>query len=327
MPGDKPGVFGLQDTECRYRMPEAGNVKNNFLSCEMYFCRTFVHLHLTIIAIESRKSPNMKNILLILIFIAGIASLGQAQNCTPNTELPDSVIVSPQPYQDTIPGSGIMDTACVNSYFETVLQFQIPEEVALGGFNVPITSVDLATEGAVKNAPAGFDYVCNPPNCVFESDTVGCIVLYGTPVAGSEGEYDLQVDITIRSAFDVDMTLPDGTIVTGNYFLNVRSEGFENCAVPNAVNDYLQQYISLSNAPNPFGDYTEIRVNSEISGAFSFEVYDLLGRQVHRRTVRLLEGPNYIPFESNNLSNGMYQYVLRNRQGMVSGKMLLSRGE
>ncbi|PHN01346.1 T9SS type A sorting domain-containing protein [Flavilitoribacter nigricans] len=269
----------------------------------------------------------MKNILLILICVVIAFNLGRSQTCIPDNNLPDSVIVSPIPYQDTIPGSGIMDTACVNSYFETVLQFQVPSSVTISSINVPIQSVDLATEGAVKGAPAGFDYVCNPPNCVFESDTTGCILLYGTPAAGSEGLYPLSVDIVIRSAIDFPLTLPDGTIVTGSYAVAVKPEGSENCTIPNATNDYLQQYISLSNVPNPFGDYTEIRVTSEISGPFSFEVYNMLGQQVHRRSVRLLEGPNYIPFESNNLSNGMYQYVLRNQQGVISGKMLLSRGQ
>lgn len=270
----------------------------------------------------------MKNVLLILILMTGTIISLQGQTCTPNTELPDSVIVSPLPYQDTIPNSGIMDTACVNTYYETVLQFQIPEEVEIPGVaTLPVTSVDVATEGAILNVPAGFDYVCNPPNCIFESDTVGCIVLYGTPMAGSEGEYDLKIDVVIRSLIDAPFTLPDGNIVAGNYFLNVKPEGSANCAMPNAVNDYLQQYIKLSNVPNPFGDYTEIRVTSEISGRFSFEVYNTLGQQVRQETIRLVEGPNYIPFESNNLSNGMYHYVLRNQEGAVSGKMLLSRGQ
>lgn len=271
----------------------------------------------------------MKNFLLILIMMAAAITFGQAQTCIPDTTLADSVIVYPLPFQEDMPGTGIMDTACVNSYFETVLQFQVPESFALGPVTVPINSIDMATEGAVKGVPAGFDYVCNPPNCVFESDTTGCIVLYGTPAAGAENVYDLKVDVTIRTQGfgDLNYTLPDGTLVTGNYFLTVKPEGSENCTIPNGTNDILQQYITLRNVPNPFGDYTEIRVTSEISGPFSFEVYNLLGQQVHRRSVRLLEGPNYIPFESNNLSNGMYQYVLRNQQGVVSGKMLLSRGE
>lgn len=256
-------------------------------------------------------------------------TFGQAQTCVPDTTLADTVIVSPLPYQEDVPGSGIMDTACVNTYFETVLQFQVPEEIAVGTFSVPINSVDLATEGAIEGAPMGFDYVCNPPNCIFQADTVGCIVLYGSPQAGAENVYDLKVNVTIRTQGfgDLNYKLPDGTLAEGNYLLTVKPEGSENCAMPNAVNDYLQQYIKLSNVPNPFGDYTEIRVNSEISGRFSFEVYNLLGQQVHQRNVRLLEGPNYIPFQSDNLSNGMYQYVLRNQQGVVSGKMLLSRGE
>lgn len=270
----------------------------------------------------------MKNILLLLILIAGMINFSQAQTCNPDLTLPDSIIVFPLPYQDTIPGTGIMDTACVNAYFETVIQFQVPEEIPTPLGTFPIDSIDLATEGAVLNAPTGFDYVCNPPNCVFKKDSTGCIVIFGTAEPGSEGEYDLMVDIVIRSPLFpmLPLTLPNPAIVPGNYFLTVKPEGSENCTVVSSTRDYLGQFITLSNVPNPFGDYTEIRVSSLISGDFSFEVYNLLGQQVHRRSVQLFEGPNFIPFESENLSNGMYHYVLSNREGAVSGKMLLSRG-
>lgn len=266
----------------------------------------------------------MKNVLLTLILLIGGLQMAVAQTCVPDTTLADSIIVAPLPYQDTIPGSGIMDTACVNSYYETVIQFQIPTSVELGGFNIPINSVDVATEGAIKGAPEGFDYVCNPPNCVFQSDTVGCIVLYGTPDVGAEGEYDLTIDITIRSAIDAGMTLPDGQLVNGNYFLYVQQEGSPNCFTV-GTRDLLDDEIALSNVPNPFGSYTEIRVSSLISGNFSFEVFNLMGQRVHQRSVFINEGANFIPFDGSDLSNGMYQYVLRNQRGLVSGKMMISR--
>lgn len=266
----------------------------------------------------------MKNFLLILILIlAGFATAG-AQNCEPDKTLPDSVIVFPLPYQDSVAGTGIMDTACVNTDFQTVIQFKIPESFNFNGTAIPLNSVDLAAEGAVLGVPAGFDYVCNPPNCVFKKDSVGCIVLFGNAQPGSEAVYDLKVSVTIRSLIDVPYVLPDGQVVTGNYYLHVKPEGSANCSVVGTT-DLLQDYINLSNVPNPFADYTEIRVASQLSGDFSFEVYNLLGQQVQRRVVRLYEGPNYIPFDGSNLSAGMYQYVLRNRQGMVSGKMMINR--
>ncbi|MCB0630431.1 MAG: T9SS type A sorting domain-containing protein [Saprospiraceae bacterium] len=266
----------------------------------------------------------MKNVLLILIILIGYTRLAEAQNCTPDKSLPDSVIVFPLPYQDTIPGTGIMDTACVNSYFETVIQFQIPAEYESPFGTIPINSVDVATEGAVQDAPAGFDYVCNPPNCVFQKDSTGCIVLFGTPDVGSEAVYDLKISILIRSLIDVPLTLPDGALVTGNYFLHVKEEGYAGCT-PLATREFLNDYITLTNVPNPFGDHTEIRVSSLLSGNFSFGVFNMLGQRVHQRSVYLNEGANFLPFDGSRLSNGMYHYVLHNQRGLVSGKMMINR--
>jgi hypothetical protein len=266
----------------------------------------------------------MKNVLLILILLVGYIQLAEAQSCIPDTTLADSVLVFPLPFQEGVEGTGIMDTACVNTYFETVIQFQIPAEYNSPFGVVPINSVDLPTEGAVLNVPAGFDYVCNPPNCMFEKDSTGCIVLYGTPDVGAEGVYDLKVSIVIRSLVDLPLTLPDGALVTGNYFLHVQEEGSPGCQ-PLATRELLDDYLTLSNVPNPFGDYTEIRVSSLLTGNFSFEVFNMLGQSVHRRSVHLMEGANFIPFDGSQLSNGMYQYVLSNQRGMVSGKMMISR--
>jgi len=274
----------------------------------------------------------MKNILLFLFFLGVCLPFAQAQiSCEPDTTLADSIVVYPLPYVEGVEGTGITDTACVNSDFATVIQLKIPPSFDFQGTSVPLISVDMATEGAIADVPPSMDYVCNPPNCVFPKDSTGCLVLFGKAVAGEEGEYDLKVNVTIRidlgGSFGLEYTLPDGVLTTGNYYLNVKPEGSENCTIVSSVSDYLQESISLRNVPNPFGDYTEIRVSSLVSGDFSFEVYNLLGQRVHNRKVRLNEGANFIPFDGSRLSNGMYQYVLRNKQGIVSGKMMLSRGE
>lgn len=267
----------------------------------------------------------MRKALLFFVFLGVCLQTSLAQSCIPDTTLPDSVIVFPLPFREDVDSTGIMDTACVNTYFETVIHFQIPSEVTTQIGTFPIDSVELATEGAVNNAPAGFDYICNPPNCVFKKDTTGCIVLFGTPEAGAEGVYDLTVDVTIRSVIDLPLTLPDQVIVEGNYFLTVKEEGAANCTTVSA-RESLQDFIQLQNVPNPFGDYTEIRVSSQLSGAFTFEVFNVMGQRVHQRALRLHEGPNFIPFDSRKLANGMYVYTIRNREGYVSGRMLLSRG-
>jgi len=67
------------------------------------------------------------------------------------------------------------------------------------------------------------DYVCNPPSCIFDADSLVCILIYGTAVEGDIGEHDLKVDLVLNTiAFGpFPLSLPDGTVVDGNYFFNI----------------------------------------------------------------------------------------------------------
>ncbi len=266
----------------------------------------------------------MKKILLCLTVLFTFAGAVSGQTCTPDLTLPDTVIVFPLPYQDTVPGSGIMDTACVGLPFETVIQFKIPPQVVTQFGTFPINSVDLPTEGAVLNIPASMDYVCNPPNCVFKKDSTGCIVLFGTPQAGEENVYDLKVNVTIRSVLDLPFTLPDGLIAVGNYYLHIKPEGFPNCSTT-GTSEPESSGLTAYNRPNPLNDFTEIVVNARDGGPFNFVVTDLLGRPLHREAVQIFPGENIISYDATDLPAGFYLYTLENGKAYTSGKMLVNR--
>ncbi len=264
----------------------------------------------------------MKKIFVLAFFSASFFC-AKAQTCSANTSLPDSVVISPAPFTPANPGSGITDTACVNAPYEFTFTFNTPATYATPFGDIPINSIDLNTEGAITNLPASMDYVCNPPNCVFQKDSTGCLKIFGTPTADEVGVYDLGVNVTIRTnLLDLDFTFPNAQF-PGNYYLHVQPAGSPNCFVLDA-NEALAAEIQMKVAPNPFTYQTQLQVTAKNTGNFEFRVSNMMGQAVHTENVRLFEGANTITFNGSSLPEGIYQYSIGNGKGAVSGKMVKS---
>ncbi|GJM35305.1 MAG: hypothetical protein DHS20C18_43060 [Saprospiraceae bacterium] len=249
-----------------------------------------------------------------------------AQSCQPDPSIPDSIIVAPLPYTNENPELGIQDTACANGYFETLIFMNIPNTIVVFGNEVPLDSVSMASSGGISDLPASLSYACNPPNCVFEADSSGCIVIYGTPSEGEIGMYDLKVNVTIHAGgLMLDRALPDQVIVNGNYFFFVQAEGSPNCTIVSGIDEENPIAFSLYNQPNPFTDFTEIKLDSRVNGNFQLIVQDLVGKTYHRAPINLQEGQNTITFDGSQLANGMYIYTITDGKSSISEKMILSR--
>ena len=268
----------------------------------------------------------MKKIMLLCLGLVAFSALSNAQTCEPDTTVPDTVFVSPFPYNETErPDGGIADTACVGAYYETLITFNIPEiyESPLGP--VPITAVEIPVEEGIEGLPASLDYVCNPPNCEFAAETQGCIIIFGDPEAGEEGEYDLTLIATIQTGvlpltIDVPSDLESGS----HYYLHVKEEGFANCVMVDAFEVFASNF-SMRNQPNPFSGWTQIIVDAQIGGDFEFAVSDIFGKQLHTEQVRLFEGENVIPFDGSQLASGFYIYSISNGKERLAKKMAVNR--
>ncbi len=268
----------------------------------------------------------MKKLLLLVFSFAYLMGSTSAQTCEPDPNLPDSVIVAPLPYTAENPELGIQDTACANGYFETYIYMNIPNQVDVFGNPVPLDSVTMAASGGISDLPASLSYNCNPPNCVFQADSSGCIVVYGTPSEEEVDMYDLKVNVTIyASGLSLDRALPDQTLVSGNYFFFVQPEGSANCTIVSGVDDANPIAFSMYNQPNPFADYTEIVVDSKLNGDFQLIVQDMVGKVHQRSNVDLREGTNTISFNGSQLADGMYIYTITNGRSSISEKMILNR--
>ncbi|MBU8920327.1 MAG: T9SS type A sorting domain-containing protein [Bacteroidales bacterium] len=80
------------------------------------------------------------------------------------------------------------------------------------------------------------------------------------------------------------------------------------------------------NQPNPFNPVTTISFSLPASGRVSLTVYDAAGRMVETILDREMEsGPHSVPWQPENLSSGVYFYILRTPDSKISRKAVLLR--
>ena len=267
----------------------------------------------------------MKKTLLLLCIIAWAATQNaQAQNCVRDSSvlLYDTVFFAPAPYTVDHPVYGLAP-ACIGQVYAQSMTIEVPSELNIFGNLLSLTNVSIATSGAISGLPSGITYLCDPPNCVFNANTLGCILLYGTPnnPAQAPDTTDLVINATAFTfGISIPITLP-GPIAPGNYYFILAQAG--NCIV--GAYTLSNQISSIKNSPNPFSDATNINIVSAVTGKFDFEVFDVLGRDLYTQTVNLVEGENQFTFEAGNLPNGSYYYVISNAESKVSRLMMIAR--
>lgn len=272
----------------------------------------------------------MNKFFTLLAVIAISTSTSFAQVCIPDSTLVDAEFpVQPLPYEPMLtPDGGIKDTACIGQAFQFTFFAAVGDTLNAGIAQVPLDSIRLPITDGIGGLPPGITYDCNPGDCVFRKNTLGCISIHGTVTnATAIGDYNLTLSIEAflnGSPAPNGFTLPIPTVTPGQYTLAVRAADFTNCYTA-SDSEPLSDLIKLKNVPNPFYGTTFIELTSAFSGEVSFEVFDMVGKKIHTEKVQLLEGKNTIPFNGTNLQNGIYFYAIKNHLGFVSEKMIVSK--
>ena len=270
----------------------------------------------------------MQKTLPLLCAILMAASLSSnAQVCVRDSSLlMDTLFISPRPYTAAYPVYGLA-AACIGQPYSQSVTIKIPPTYTFMGIPIVITNANITTTNAITGLPTGISYLCDPPNCVFNANTLGCILLYGTPSnpAQAPDTLDLKIKANIvGTVFGSPANIPidfPGPIAPGNYYLRMFSAG--NCL--SAAYDFGSPITSVKNTPNPFDQMTLIEVESGVAGGFHFEVHNLLGQRVHSQMVELATGANQFTFDAGQLPNGTYYYSLSNPAGKVSKMLVVSR--
>lgn len=249
----------------------------------------------------------MKKGLLLFVAIA-IATFSYAQPCTRDSNLLQTGgLLSPAPYSPDSPFYNLKK-ACINEPYNQSVTVNVP--AAFGGFS--IDSVTIPITGGISMLPVGMSYTCDPPNCRFLPQTLGCILLEGTPTTANlpvPDTADLGITAIVWTPLiDLPVTFP-GTVAPGNhYYLILNPTG--QCV--SAATEPGSPFASVRNLPNPFTDQTTFEIQSTQTGRFQLEVFDLLGHRIRSETVQLYEGANQVSFEFSSLPSGAYLYTVGN---------------
>lgn len=263
-----------------------------------------------------------KTLPLLFALLCALSVAAQAPVCMRDSSiLQTGELLSPAPW-DTADMEYNLNDACINKPYNQSVTVNVPPDFQ----GLPIINVTVATTGAVQNLPAGVTYACDPPNCVFNANSLGCIVLYGTPTPANPAPdtLDLGIVVTVNTALGaIPLTFPNTGLPNTpeqHYYLAVKTE---ECLVGNYERG--NQFTLLKNTPNPFSAQTLITAESLVAGDFQFEVFDLLGQRVHAETIRLEIGRNEFNFDADQLANGAYIYTLSNRDGKAARRMVVAR--
>jgi Secretion system C-terminal sorting domain len=260
-----------------------------------------------------------------LLLFAGTLGLSINQvnaQCQPDSSILDStLLVLPIPAATGAPTT--LPLACLTETYNLTVTISVPDTFTLQMVTAALDRVEVPTTGGLLNLPSGLSYTCNPPNCVFQENTLGCIQITGVP-GGTPQIYDLGISLRIFPAgfpFPIDVQFP-GTIAPGqHYYLDVRPAG--QCM--SGTNDLNEQISSIKSIPNPFGQQTTIQVEALEAGRYAFEVFNVLGNLVHTEQVQLVSGPNSFMFDAGDMPNGAYYFSLSSAQGRVTRTFVVQR--
>ncbi len=255
-----------------------------------------------------------KTLLLLLCLLTGMAYVN-AQCMRDSSIYQTDTLLSPFTWTPDAPNYNLA-LACIGKPYSQSVTFNVPTEYS--GF--PLTNVSIATTGAVTNLPTGVSYVCDPPNCVFPANTLGCILISGTPTAANPAPDTLDLGIAVNVGTALGTFPLEFPIGDQHYYLILQTAA---CIV--GTNDLNGHIASVRNVPNPFSSMTQIEVGSYLAGDFRFEVFDMLGQRVYVEPIRLEEGINKFSFDAGYLANGSYIYSISNAEGKVSRLMAIAR--
>jgi len=251
---------------------------------------------------------NRKILLLtILIHFTGLVALKGQDICVPSETYADSSAgVYPLPYHELLfPDGGIHDTVCIGTPFEYTFTAVLEDSISWMGFSFKLNSLEILPNG-VLNLPAGLQYGCNPPNCVFLANSMGCLKIYGTATEENQpGQYDLQLRskiVVANGLLSVVDTLPELLVPGSHYYLPVEA----------ASGSYCQTSTYEEQMRNPVEIYYQPRSERILIGMkdiqvpwMETEILDMTGKVWYSKTV-LNPGQEPTILDVSMLSQGLY---------------------
>lgn len=223
----------------------------------------------------------------ISFLVVCLALQSTAQNCTPDSNIPDDAFgVYPLPYDENeSPDGGITDSACLNHRFEFVFTAIAGDSFTFGTTRLPLDSLSMPKTGGISGLPKGISYACDPPNCTFPKQSKGCVILKGTVKDASEvGNHTLKLSGTLYangSPSGLKLSFPSPLIAPGTYTLTVLDDNAGKCQkldVPTMTD------VSINTYPNPSNGLVRVEMPSEFTNT-NVTVYSNTGSLVSAKNM------------------------------------------
>jgi len=187
----------------------------------------------------------------VCLLVLGYMTTSIAQNCTPDATLQDAPLgLYPTPFDSTtFPSGGLADfPATIGMPYELTFTVKISDSLTLDPFDVDLKNFALANMDGLVGLPNGLDFACDPPNCVFNDTTLGCIIIQGTPIdANPVGNYNLRFmgQLFANEDDSISFGFPSA-IVPGEYVLSLgRSDTLDTDE--DGVMDDIDNCVDTSN--------------------------------------------------------------------------------
>ena len=244
----------------------------------------------------------MKKTFLVLTLLC-ISNFLSAQNCTPTWPtgggagiIPDSITNLPPAYE--------------GSAYSATINFKVPKDTtaSLGGFPVAVTINDITIDNvdgfAAIPSTVPFTYVSNPADGIFEGDSVGCILITGTPAPGSYGTYAISVAVTAHAVINLSGTPVDQPYTVDYYVINVNYPS--NSDAPK-----LNEFTLMNAVPNPTSNITTINYFVPNQNNVELNVYSTIGQLLISKKLNSQAGINTYNLDLSDFSQGNYFYSLK----------------
>lgn len=218
--------------------------------------------------------------------------------------------------------------------FAEVLSIEIPDSIA----SFPLQQVTLES---ISNVPSGISYTIQPGNVIAGGGTA-CLDITGTTTDSVQDyKVGIYVSINIPGFGNIPNTelgaliqqldglglIPDDFDVTSfDYYLRVIAPGGtctidDSCSV--GIKSLSNVLTELTVQPNPMTTQTQVSWNSTVSGDYTAQIFDVVGKEVFSKKLQVHTGSNSLTIERGELAAGSYVFILTDGRKSTSAKLMV----
>jgi len=217
--------------------------------------------------------------LLYLLIFSTSFLYGQTPGCSVDPDIPVGDFgIFPTTFDlDFRPDGGIHDTVVLNQDFEFTFNVKIEDTWNSPIGSIPLESLTFATSSAITYTPdlSNFDYVCNPPNCVFLPNQTGCIKIFGKEMdANTLGVHDLNLVAIVYSSPGIQLPVTFPEIQDGGQYLIVVKQCLANLNLESLIESQVYRASNKIAASGtvPSGNFVHFKAGNEVELLPSFTI-------------------------------------------------------